>query len=148
LVEVPDLGPDPLDDHGVPRAAHPQPAGGDERGDTTRAHVVLFPRTARTTGTAQAPAGPGGPGGPSEKDIAAPSEKHGDEPGLSSRRIRELASWYIERFEHYRNGCADINPQNQADLDAGLRRMLREAGVFPEFVDIEFERVMEEVFRT
>jgi hypothetical protein len=67
---------------------------------------------------------------------------------LSSRRIRELASWYIERFEHYRNGGADISPQNQADLDAGLRRMLREAGVFPEFVDIEFERVIEEVFKT
>jgi hypothetical protein len=73
----------------------------------------------------------------------APKEKPGDEPGLSSRRIRELASWYIERADQRRNGGAGLD---QESLDVELSRVLRDE-VLPEFLDVEFERVLDEVFR-
>jgi putative DNA primase/helicase len=71
-----------------------------------------------------------------------------DEPGLSQRRLKEIASWYVEEVEHRRAGGADLDPQSQADLDGWLRRVLREEDVFPEFLEIEFQRVMEEIFKT
>jgi hypothetical protein len=66
------------------------------------------------------------------------------EPGLSPGRIRELAAWYLDRAtaQHEANEAGDIS---SAELDADLRLILREE-VFPEFVEIEFARVMKAVF--
>ena len=91
-VKVPDLGPDPLDEHGAPHPARPHPLS--------------------------------------------------SEPGLSLYTIRELASWYEEEGDRRRVGL-DLD---QAALDRDLRRRLAELGVFPEFIEIEFERVMQVVF--
>jgi hypothetical protein len=89
VVEVPEqLPPDPLDEHGAPRA----PNGGIE-------------------------------------------------PGLSRRRIQELADWYQD--EAHRRLSADR--LDTPELDTELRRILR-AEVFPEHVGIEFKRVMNVVF--
>lgn len=103
---------------------------------------------------------PVGKGGPDAKARARtsrprsddPLDQHGaplaanggTEPGLSQRRIGELAHWYIER------ACANAH-ENGGDtrtavLDAGLRQVLAEQ-VLPEFIEIEFARVMAEVFR-
>jgi len=93
VVGVPDLGPDPLDVHGAPRAAQSQPSNDGE-------------------------------------------------PGLSRRRIQELADWYKdETHRRYNEGRLDT-----AELDAELRLILREEVVFPEHVEIEFARVMTVVF--
>ena len=59
------------------------------------------------------------------------------EPGLSRRRVRELADWYSD--EGHQRYCD--NTLDTAALDAELRAALAEE-VFPEFVEIEFERVM------
>jgi hypothetical protein len=92
VVPVPDLGPGPLDEHGAPRVAKPQPNGG--------------------------------------------------EPGLSRRRIQELADWYSDQgHQRHNDGTLDT-----AGLDAELRLILREEVAFPEHVEIEFERVMQAVF--
>jgi hypothetical protein len=89
VVPVPDLGPDPLDEHGVPVTA----------------------------------------------------STNGGEPGLSSRRIQEHADWYSDQtYRRYNENILDT-----AALDAELRAILRKE-VFPEFVEIEFERVMKVVF--
>jgi hypothetical protein len=64
------------------------------------------------------------------------------EPGLSPYTIRELASWYEEEGDRRRVGL-DLD---QAALDGALRQILAERGVFREFIEIEFERVMEAVF--
>jgi hypothetical protein len=66
------------------------------------------------------------------------------EPGLSPARIRELAAWYLARAtaQHEANEAGDIS---SAELDAALRLILREE-VFPEFVEMEFGRVMKAVF--
>jgi hypothetical protein len=85
-------------------------------------------------------------GAPRAAHLQVSGDEPGDEPGLSSHRIRELAQRYREQVDHYRNGGADLSPQSQADLDAELRRALRDEGVFPEFVEIEFERVIAAVF--
>jgi putative DNA primase/helicase len=66
----------------------------------------------------------------------------GAEPGLSQWRIRELARWYLDRAEAQRQETGDVC---SAELDAGLRQVLVEE-VFPEFVEVEFERVMQVVF--
>jgi hypothetical protein len=65
------------------------------------------------------------------------------EPGLSRRRIRELADWYSD--QGHQRYCDDT--LNTAQLDADLRAILRGEVAFPEFVELEFERVMTEVFR-
>jgi hypothetical protein len=64
------------------------------------------------------------------------------EPGLSPHTIRDLASWYEEEANRRRLG---INIDRDA-LDRDLRRLLVERGVFPEFIAVEFERVMKVVF--
>ena len=68
------------------------------------------------------------------------------EPGLSQGRIRELAHWYLDQAvaqrEANRGTSGDVN---SAELDSGLRAVLREE-VLPEFVEVEFERVMQAVF--
>jgi Protein of unknown function (DUF3631) len=69
----------------------------------------------------------------------------GNEPGLSLRTIRELADAYQERTyaQYQESGSTDVDHR---PLDAWLRRQLAELGVFPEFVEIEFKRVMDVVF--
>jgi len=66
----------------------------------------------------------------------------GDEPGLSRRRIQELADWYSDKG-HQR--CRD-SALDTAEFDAELRAILRKEVAFPEHVEIEFERVMQVVF--
>jgi hypothetical protein len=88
VVEVPDLPPDQLDEHGQPVASN-----------------------------------------------------GGTEPGLSRRRVKELADWYSDQGHQRHNE----NTLDTAALDAELRAILR-GEVFPEFVEIEFERVMKVVF--
>jgi putative DNA primase/helicase len=90
VVEVPDLGPDQIDEHGAPVA------------------------------------------------------NGGNEPGLSQGRIRELAHWYLDRAT-VQNEESETGDVSSAELDAALREVLREE-VFPEFVEVEFERVMKAVF--
>src|SRR5262249_23772461 len=66
----------------------------------------------------------------------------GTEPGLSRRRIRELADWYKdETHRRYYDGTLDVPA-----LDAELRAILREEVDLPEHVEIEFKRVMGLVF--
>jgi hypothetical protein len=73
--------------------------------------------------------------------LVTPLAGNGGEPGLSRRRIRELADWYQD--EGHRRYSQDR--LDTPELDAELRRILR-AEVFPEHVEIEFERVMDVVF--
>jgi hypothetical protein len=93
VVDIPDLGPDPVEEHGAPRAAN----GG------------------------------------------------GTEPGLSRRRIRDLAEQYQDLA--YANAQENGGDTCTAGCDAWLRQTLGEEGVAPEFIEVEFERVMVEVFR-
>jgi hypothetical protein len=87
----------------------------------------------------------------------APSPGNGREPGrvaddrgLSRYEIRELANWYIEEADRSRVG-SDLDREAldgalQVALDGALRQRLAERGVFPEFIAVEFERVMQVVF--
>jgi hypothetical protein len=95
--KLPDLPPDPLDEHGAPRPA-------------ARPH--------------------------------SSNNSNDDGRGLSRRRIQELADWYAE--ESYRRSHKD--QFDAAALDAELRAILGREGVFPEHVEVEFERVMQVVF--
>ena len=78
----------------------------------------------------------------------APASVHsplsnGGEPGLSRRRLRELADWYQDQgHQRHNDGTLDT-----AELDDELRLILREEVAFPEHIEIEFERIMAEVFR-
>jgi putative DNA primase/helicase len=65
------------------------------------------------------------------------------EPGLSPWRIRDLARGYLDQAEKQRQETGDVR---SAELDAALRQRLAEIGVFREFIEIEFQRVMEQVF--
>jgi Protein of unknown function (DUF3631) len=69
---------------------------------------------------------------------------NGGAPGLSEHRIRDLAEQYQERA--YANAQENGGDTRTAELDAGLRQVLAEE-VLPESVEVEFERVMAEVFR-
>ncbi|KGT72874.1 hypothetical protein MA20_47770 [Bradyrhizobium japonicum] len=62
--------------------------------------------------------------------------------GLSPYLIRELANWYLSKFEEERMAAGTV--QEEA-LNASLRALLADRGVFPEFVEVEFERVMKVV---
>ena len=64
-------------------------------------------------------------------------------PGLSHRTIAELAEDYTETTYRLNKEGSDIE---SAALDADLRRRLAEM-VLPESIEVEFERVMAEVFR-
>jgi Protein of unknown function (DUF3631) len=68
-----------------------------------------------------------------------------DEPGLSRRRVRDLAEQYQERA--YANAQENDGDTRTAELDAWLRQRLASEGVLPEFIEAEFGRVMVEVFR-
>ena len=63
--------------------------------------------------------------------------------GLSEHRVRQLAGWYLDRAEAERQ-CTGTIQQNELDED--LRGRLAIEGVLPEFVGVEFERVMRAVF--
>jgi hypothetical protein len=69
----------------------------------------------------------------------------GGEPGLSRRRISDLAEQYQDLA--YRNAQANGGDTRTAECDAWLRAILRDEVAFPEHVGVEFERVMAEVFR-
>jgi hypothetical protein len=56
--------------------------------------------------------------------------------------IRDFARWYFEEGDRRRVGIQ----LDQKGLDRDLRRLLAERGVFPEFVEVAFERVMKVVF--
>jgi hypothetical protein len=62
------------------------------------------------------------------------------QPALSSYIIHELANWY--EAAHCRVGL-DLD---QDTLDRDLRRLLAQQGVSPEFIPVEFERVMRAMF--
>jgi hypothetical protein len=64
------------------------------------------------------------------------------EPGLSPYTIRDLANWWEEEANRRRVGTII----DQDALDRDLCRILAERGVFPEFIAVEFERVMLVVF--
>jgi len=67
------------------------------------------------------------------------------ERGLSEAEIRLHAEWYID--QSYRLRVDPIEPFDQSELDHLLRLRLETAGVYPEFIRTEFERVMVEVFK-
>ena len=79
------------------------------------------------------------------KDGERPEPETADDTdkGLSPYLIRHLASWYLERFEQVRLATGTVQ---QDALDAELRAVLADRGVFPEFIAVEFERVMRAVF--
>jgi len=64
-------------------------------------------------------------------------------PGLSDWRIRQLADGYMEGAEAQFDSTGDTD---RAALDRELRQTLAAEGVFPEFIEIELERVMKVVF--
>jgi hypothetical protein len=64
-------------------------------------------------------------------------------PGLSQRTITELADDYTEAAYRQNREGSDID---SAALDTDLRLRLAEM-VLPEFVEVEFERIMARVFR-
>ena len=74
---------------------------------------------------------------------SASSPFNGGEPGLSRRRVDELAAWYQDRAYGQYQQHGDVS---SADLDAGLRMVLAEE-VLPEFIETEFQRIMAVVFR-
>src|SRR5262249_53175177 len=83
------------------------------------------------------------PGDAGERGAKPPrAEPPIDEPGLSRFRIRELADWYMnETHRRYSKNQLDTG-----ELDSDLRVILREEVVFPEHIEIEFERVMQVAF--
>jgi hypothetical protein len=66
-----------------------------------------------------------------------------DEPGLSDYRVGQLAGWYLDRADAERQRTGTVR---QTELDEALRMVLAEDGVFPEFIAVEFERVLRAVF--
>ena len=78
-------------------------------------------------------------------ECAKPSAAgNGAEPGLSMAVIRRLAAWYADESADQYHATGDVDRQA---LDAELRRRLaEEEHVYPEFIEVEFERVMREVF--
>jgi putative DNA primase/helicase len=66
-----------------------------------------------------------------------------DKPGLSDFRIRQLAAWYVDRSEAERQETGTIRNK---ELDDALRAALAREGVFPEFIGVEFDRVIAAVF--
>ena len=75
--------------------------------------------------------------------LAAPASSSDGERGLSPFTIRDLVRWYEEEGDRrHRDGGVD-----QDALDRDLRHKLAEEyGVLPEFIAVEFERVMQAVF--
>jgi uncharacterized protein DUF3631 len=91
-------------------------------------------------------------GGEAEKRDSGPPNKAtrlqprpSEQPGLSDGTIRELANDYTEAA--YANAQETGGDTRTAECDAWLRQRLAAEGVRPEHVEIEFQRVMVEVFR-
>jgi hypothetical protein len=62
--------------------------------------------------------------------------------GLSTYLIRQLADWYLEKFEGERLATDTVQQGALDALDAELRAVLADDhGVLPEFITTEFERV-------
>jgi hypothetical protein len=76
---------------------------------------------------------------PDDRGRPGPEMANDDDKGLSPYRIRQLANWYLEKFEEERVTTGTVQ---QKALEAELRGVLVDHGVFPEFIEIEFERVM------
>jgi hypothetical protein len=84
-----------------------------------------------------------GAGEPRKEDIADVTDENGEDRGLHPQQIRQLATSFNE--EAYRRLSGSVLEPNV--LNGDLRRRLREEyGVFPEFIAVEFERVMEVAF--
>jgi hypothetical protein len=66
-------------------------------------------------------------------------------PGLSPHTITDLAEAYNERA--YANAQENEGDTRTVELDAWLRQRLADEMVLPEFVETEFRRIMDEVFR-
>jgi hypothetical protein len=64
---------------------------------------------------------------------------------VSRPRIKDLGEQYQEMA--YANAQANDGDTRTADCDAWLRQRLADDGVLPEFIEVEFARVMDEVFR-
>jgi putative DNA primase/helicase len=79
-------------------------------------------------------------GGGGENAHTQPS--NGGDPGLPRRDLVRLANSYKERGDAQRNGGIEVD---QEELDAGLRQVLTEM-VLPEFVEVEFQKVIRLVF--
>jgi putative DNA primase/helicase len=84
----------------------------------------------------------GGNGGNGDARTSSPFD---DGVGLSAWRIRQLAEQYQDRA--YANAQANDGDTRTAECDAWLRQTLAEGGVPPEFIKVEFRRVIDEVFR-
>jgi hypothetical protein len=79
--------------------------------------------------------------------LGEPRSPEWRELGLEPHTIEELARWYLDRFEAERKTPdGDADPEAQGRVDAELRKALADHGVFPEFIEVEFERVMKVVF--
>jgi hypothetical protein len=67
--------------------------------------------------------------------------------GLEPHTIEELARWYLGQFEAERKTPdGDADPEAQGRVDAELRKVIAGHGVFDEFIEVEFERVLKVVF--
>jgi len=136
VVDLPGQGPDGLDEHGAPQAPQDQGPPGASASvpfmmtqETKRRLRICGYSDAQIAGmTPQA-----------AHNILGQWAPHG-EPGLSSRRIQALADWYADKAYYQYSAI------NAGDLDAKLRAILREE-VFPEHVEIEFQRVKKAVWR-
>ena len=116
-------------------------------------HLTFPPATAAPHPHTPIRGGGGADGAPHLPNLAPPQvrqvRQRGERPGpetvddtdkgLSPYRIRQLADWYLERFEQERLATGTVQ---QDALDAELRAILAEDGVFREFVATELERVM------
>ena len=76
---------------------------------------------------------------PEDGERPGPETAKDNDNGLSPYRIGQLANWYREKFEEGRLANGTVQ---QKALDAELRVVLADHGVFPEFIEIEFQRVM------
>jgi putative DNA primase/helicase len=75
----------------------------------------------------------------------APRTNGSDEPGLSRRRIRDLADQYQEIA--YANAQENGGDTLTDKCDRWLRQTLAQEGVLPEFIEVEFRRIVAEAFR-
>jgi hypothetical protein len=67
--------------------------------------------------------------------------------GLEPHTIEQLARGYLDRFEAERKTPdGDADPEAQSRVDTELRKAIADHGVFREFIEVEFERVMKVVF--
>jgi P4 family phage/plasmid primase-like protien len=169
-VEVPNLGPDDRDEHGKPlvngRTAEPPPPDEDRalaelRAEAKRERDWPLPKGFMID-SGEGPQPHKRPPYPAhwketyrrawdrlspqdQKTLADyMSEKFPTpEPGLSERRIRELAEQYQDRA--HANYC-ETGDTRTSECDAWLRAILREEVDLPEHAEIEFKRIMQVVF--